>query len=286
MNAQLQRINHEIRQLPWNLWVRQTVAIARLDLRKCLRARRLIGIYVLTLLPILICAMAAFVSIIKMRNPNEIRLVQIYAAVFQTFIMRFVIVLGAAVIFTQLFRGEVQDKTLHYYFLSPVRREVLVAGKFLAGFATAVIFMCFSVVGSYLLLFLPMGSDVVRQHFVGGQGVTHFITYILVTTLACLGYGAVFTLTGMIFRNPVLPVLGFMGLEGINFLLPPFLKKFSVVHYIQSLCPVPIPGSPLAFLAEPTPGWISTLGVLVFSTAVILFSAFWIRKMEVSYATD
>ena len=32
-----------------------------------------------------------------------------------------------------LFRGEVVDRSLHYYFLAPVRREVLVVGKYLSG---------------------------------------------------------------------------------------------------------------------------------------------------------
>jgi hypothetical protein len=35
-----------------------------------------------------------------------------------------------------LFRGEIVEKSLHYYFLSPMRRELLVAGKFLAGLIT------------------------------------------------------------------------------------------------------------------------------------------------------
>ena len=30
-----------------------------------------------------------------------------------------------------LFRGEIVDRSLHYYFLSAVRREVLVVGKYL-----------------------------------------------------------------------------------------------------------------------------------------------------------
>ena len=36
-------------------------------------------------------------------------------------------------IFSNLFRGEMLEKTLHYYYLTPLRREVLVAGKYLAG---------------------------------------------------------------------------------------------------------------------------------------------------------
>ena len=38
-----------------------------------------------------------------------------------------------------LFRGEMLDKTLHYWFLAPARREVLLAGKYLAGLIAAVV---------------------------------------------------------------------------------------------------------------------------------------------------
>jgi len=43
--------------------------------------------------------------------------------------------------FMNLFRGEMLDKTLHYWFLAPARREVLLAGKYGAGLiASTIIF--------------------------------------------------------------------------------------------------------------------------------------------------
>ena len=39
---------------------------------------------------------------------------------------------GCLGIFMNLFRGEMLDKTLHFWFLMPVRREVLLAGKYVA----------------------------------------------------------------------------------------------------------------------------------------------------------
>ena len=38
-----------------------------------------------------------------------------------------------------LFRGEMLDKTLHFWFLAPVRREVLLAGKYGAGLIASVV---------------------------------------------------------------------------------------------------------------------------------------------------
>ncbi len=38
-----------------------------------------------------------------------------------------------------LFRGDIVDRSLHFYFLSPVRREVLVVGKYLSGLVTSIV---------------------------------------------------------------------------------------------------------------------------------------------------
>src|SRR5215475_6373296 len=61
----------------------------------------------------------------------------IYAGRFQFFYLRGAIFFGCVGIFTNLFRGEMLEKTLHYYYLTPVRRELLVVGKYLAGLTVA-----------------------------------------------------------------------------------------------------------------------------------------------------
>ena len=57
----------------------------------------------------------------------------VFAAMFQFFYLRAAIFFGCMGIFSNLFRGEMLEKTLHYYYLTPMRRELLVAGKYLAG---------------------------------------------------------------------------------------------------------------------------------------------------------
>src|SRR5262249_36789572 len=65
----------------------------------------------------------------------------IFATVFQFFYLRLAIFFGCVGIFTNLFRGEMLDKSLHFYLLAPMRREILLVGKYLAGLlAAAVIF--------------------------------------------------------------------------------------------------------------------------------------------------
>ena len=77
---------------------------------------------------------------------------------------------GCVGIFTYLFRGEFVERSLHYYFLAPVRREVLVIAKYLAGCITAIAFFG----GSFLLTFAGMYAHFpqfeVRQWLMSGPG--------------------------------------------------------------------------------------------------------------------
>ena len=49
-----------------------------------------------------------------------------FASVFQFFFLRLAVFFGCLGIFMNLFRGEVLDRSLHFYFLAPIRREFLV----------------------------------------------------------------------------------------------------------------------------------------------------------------
>jgi len=76
------------------------------------------------------------------------------------------------------------------------------------------------------------------------------------------------------------------GWEWLNFLLPPLLKKISVIHYLNSLVPVQISEGPLAVIAEPTPAWIAIPSMLVVTGLVLALSGYRIRHMEIRYGSD
>jgi len=63
----------------------------------------------------------------------------VFAALYHFYFLRCEIFFRLMGIFSNLFRGEMLEKTLHYYYLTPLRREVLVAGKYLAGLASALV---------------------------------------------------------------------------------------------------------------------------------------------------
>ena len=274
------------RATSWGLWSRQTLAILRLEIRKNFFSRRALLLYPIAGLPILIMAMLALFPPDTDEMENFGMLGQVYAAVYGGLILRTLVFFGCAWVFMNLFRGEVVDRSLHYYFLAPVRREVLVLGKYLSGLVATIFLFGTATVGSLLILYFGSFPADSMEYFFGGPGTIHLLTYLGVTILACIGYGAVFLIIGLRFRNPIIPALMLYGWEWINFLLPPGLKKISVIHYLQSLVPVPMSEGPFAVLAEPTPAWISVPSLLLFTGVVLVLASLHIRRMEISYAGE
>lgn len=270
----------------WSLWTRQTLAILRLEIKKNFLSRRAFLLYLIAGLPLGLLSMFALFRMETDDAGSFNGMHTAFAAIYGGLILRTLVFFGCAWVFMNLFRGEVVDRSLHYYFLAPVRREVLVVGKYLSGLIATVVLFSITTVGSMLLLYFSIYPSESARYFAGGAGAGHLLAYLGVTILACIGYGAVFLLVGLFFRNPIIPGLLLYGWEWLNFLLPPLLKKLSVIHYLHSLVPVPMSEGPFAVLVEPTPAWISVPSLLIF-TGVVLFLASWhIRRMEISYAGD
>ena len=270
----------------WSLWLRQIVAILRLEVEKNFLGRRSFLIYLITLLPLFPLLVLAVVTPPSREWTDFNKFSTIYAFLYNGLILRTVVFFGCAWIFMNLFRGELIDRSLHYYFLSAVRRDVLLVGKYLSGLITSIILFTGLTVVAMLLLYLPrFGSQSVR-FFLEGQGMSQILTYAGITMLACLGYGAFFLVVGLFVRNPIIPALLLYGWEWLNFLLPPLLKKISVIHYLNSLVPVQISEGPLAVIAEPTPAWIAIPSMLVVTGLVLALSGYRIRHMEIRYGSD
>ena len=216
---------------------------------------------------------------------------KIFAGVFQFLYLRLFIFFGCLFVFMNLFRGEMLDKTLHFYFLAPLRREVLVAGKFLAGLtATAAVF-CLSTIGQLVFLYVHWHAD---QRSLYPSMLSDAASYCGVTVLACLGYGSVFLAAGMLVRNPLIPGAVILLWESINGILPSTLRHISVIYYLKSLCPVEVPMSqntppPPALLAsnvDPAGPVVAIGGLLLVASAVLAHSMMRARRMEINYGTD
>lgn len=270
----------------WSLWARQTLAVLRLELGRNFFGRRALLLYMLAGLPLTVLAAVAVFLPGDSGSADFAELGIAYSVIYGALILRTLLFFGCAWVFMNLFRGEVVDRSLHYYFLAPVRREVLVVGKYLSGLVATVTLFGISTLGSFALLYFGLFPSQSTEYVFNGPGLGQALTYAGITVLACVGYGAVFLIVGLFFRNPIIPAGLIYGWEWINFLLPPLLKKLSVIHYLHSLVPVPPPEGPFAVLAEPTPAWISVPSLLIFTALTLVLAGLHIRRQEISYAGE
>lgn len=219
---------------------------------------------------------------------------EVFAGVFQFFFLRLAVFFGCLGIFMNLFRGEILDRSLHFYFLAPIRREVLTAGKFLAGLlATCTIFVTSEFLQN-LIFFWNIPASARNLYLYHNHGLEHALAYLGVTILACIGYGAFFLIAGMFFRNPILPAAGILIWEAANPFLPSVLKQFSVIYYLKALCPVDIPTPPntpalLALLisnSEPVSPILAILGLLMVAAIAVYVSTLQVRRLEINYTTE
>jgi hypothetical protein len=217
----------------------------------------------------------------------------IFAGIFQYFYLRLAVFFGCLGMFMYLFRGEMANRTLHYWLLAPARREVLLAGKYLAGLLASVIIFGGGALLAFAAMIWPHDAVEVRAYWEAG-GLSHAFWYAAAAALGCVGYGSVFLAVGLYVRNPIVPAAVLLGWEAVHGIFPHVLQRMSVLYYLQSLCPVPAPvdaDTPtlIRLLAAPAapasrPG--AVLGLLLLTAFVLWIASRAARRMEITYGAE
>ena len=274
-------------QQPWGLWWLQARRLARIEVRRNLLSKRAWWIYFLAFVPtviILIYALFGRHSRFSMTEDSTV-----LAGIMQFYYIRLGIFFGCLGIFSRLIRGEMIERSLHFYLLAPVRREVLLLAKFAAGSISALALFGSATIANFALMYAgygPAGQD----YIFNGPGMGQLEAYLAIVFLACLGYGSVFLLLSMMFRNPTPAALLVFGWEAINPVMPSLLQKISVAWYLRHLMPVTVRGNDIFALltvtTEPVPGWVAALGLLVLIAVVLTYSCYRMRTLEIRYTTE
>ena len=143
----------------WKLWWLQGRRLTAIEIRRNLFSWRATWIYCLALAPTLIL----FAHLGASGRPSRIQEdTEVLAGIVQFYYLRLAIFFGCLGIFSRLIRGEMIERSLHFYLLAPVRREVLLLSKFTAGSISAVF-----VFGVAILLDFP--ADVRRLRRCGSR---------------------------------------------------------------------------------------------------------------------
>jgi ABC-type transport system involved in multi-copper enzyme maturation permease subunit len=288
MQESVARAQSSLGEQPWRLFASQISVLVRNEVRRNLFTRRRIWVYLLALIPVIILLIHYFLD--KRTSPSQLEEdTFVLAGIVQLYYLRLGIFFACMGIFTWLFRGEMVERTLHYQFLVPVRKEVLVVGKFLAGAAISVALFETAVLACFYLTYSRLGAAG-RSYVFDGPGLSQLGSYLLVTALACVGYGAMFLALSLLFKNPIIPGAMLMGWEAVAPIFPSWAQRVSVTFYLKHLCPVKLPvDGPMAIftiVAEPVSPFLAVFGLLCLTVAILVISCFLIHRLEVTYTAE
>jgi ABC-type transport system involved in multi-copper enzyme maturation permease subunit len=269
---------------PRAVWRTQIAAIARAEVVRSVFSRRALPSYLLVGLPLLLMVMRALFMPDSLRV-NATDATNQFAEVFHIFFLRFVVFFTNAMIFVRLFRGEILDKSLHYTLLAPVRREVLVVGKYLGGLVASLLILLPTTILTYVLVFLPHGGAG-WSRLGTATSLGDLAAYLWIVVLACVAYGALFLLAGLFFKNPMVPAVLFLGWEVLTPFLPTLLKYLSFTHYLASFTPVPVRLAAFAVFAQPVAWWAALLALLGAAALLLTLATLAARRLEVTYSAD
>jgi ABC-type transport system involved in multi-copper enzyme maturation permease subunit len=283
----LHSVRGNLSKKPWGLWWLQARRLTTIEIRRNLFSWRASWIYFLAFIPTMIIFIhLLFDSHRSFSMPDD---TNVLAGVVEFYYVRLGIFFGCLGIFSRLIRGEMTERSLHFYLLSPARREILLLAKFAAGSISALLLFGTAALADFTLMYAGYGAAG-RDYVFNGPGAHQLQAYLLIVALACLGYGAVFLLFSMMFRNPTPAAMLLFGWEAINPVMPSLLQKISVASYLRHLMPVNIPGQGIFALltvqTEPVSGWVATVGLLLLIAAVLTYSCYRIRTLEIRYTTD
>ena len=159
----------------------------------------------------------------------------IFGGLFWLLYLRFVVPVLGAFYGTSLMSDEVEDRTLTYLITRPVPRGAIIIGKYLAYLVCTELVVLPSLMAAYLLI-TPVGG--------GSIGATFplLLTDLGILALGLAVYGAVFALIGALVPHPLVAgLLLVFGWEQVALLVPGYLRRFTVAHYLQALVPHAMP---------------------------------------------
>lgn len=197
-------------RIDWQLIARQVAGTCRLELRRALFSPRSLALYFLAAAPLLLVGVWTLTPFPAEQFQGPRQAARMFTVIFEVY-LRVSIFFSALFLFVNLYRAEILERTLHYYLLTPVRREVVACGKYLAALVASAGVFSLGTMALFLLVASPWGLAELGNYLFSGPGLANLAGYVGVAALACAGYGALFMLVGVLFRNPVVPAAAIFG---------------------------------------------------------------------------
>jgi ABC-2 type transport system permease protein len=248
-----------------------------LSLGELIWSRRTIFMALIVGAPVLLAIIARIVQasgVAPLRvNGQGVDPASIFGMIIWVLFLRFIVPVLGVFYGTSLIADEVDDKTITYLFTRPLRRGAVLLGKYLAYLACTTLVVLPSVMIVYFML-VPF-RDVARSF-------PALLTDLGLLAIGIAAYGAVFTMVGAWMKRPLVVGLVFtFGWEQFAMLMPGYLRRFTLAHYLQALVPHAMPAdesvsSLLQSVFSESPSAPLSLFVLI---AVTVLSLAWAMRI-------
>jgi ABC-type Na+ efflux pump permease subunit len=188
--------------------------------------------------------------------------------------LRFIVPVLGVFYGTALIADEVEEKTITYLFTRPIRRGSVLIGKYLAYLVCTTLVVLPAITIVYFLL-VPLGE-------VAGS-FRWLLTDLGLLALGLAAYGALFAFVGTILKRPLVVGLVFaFGWEQAAMLMPGYLRRLTLAHYIEGLAPHAMPSDGVMGLLqsvfEESPS--APVCVLALASAIGVFLWLAVRTVE------
>jgi ABC-2 type transport system permease protein len=221
--------------------LRMLAVVMEITFDQLLWSKRTIFIELLALLPPAIAAIWRISIAIGMARPL-ISESGLFSALMVTAYLQFLMLLVSLFYGTALVADEVDNKTLTYLTTRPVPKHLLLSGKLTACLLVCIFMIYHSLLLTYFILYSMKGVD----GLMAGSAV--LLKDLLVMLLGIIAYSCIFSFLGAVTKRPLLIGLIFCaGWESLITYLPGLTRKFTVMHFLQSMFPH-ISGQDMALL--------------------------------------
>jgi ABC-2 type transport system permease protein len=196
--------------------------------------------------------------------------VGLFGMMIWVFFLRFIVPVLGVFYGTSLIADEVEEKTVTYLFTRPIRRGSVLVGKYFAYLVCTTLVVLPAITLVYFLL-VPFRDVAVSFRWL--------LADLGLLAVGLAAYGALFALVGAMLKRPLVVGLVFaFGWEQLALVMPGYLRRFTIAHYLQSMVPhtMPSEGGVVSLLqsvfTESPPVWLS-LVALGATTAICLTMA-------------
>lgn len=223
-----------------------SLRVFELSLGEMLWSRRTIFMALVLSAPVILALVSRIVQAMGVAplRVNGVRVggAGIFGMMIWVLYIRFTIPMLGVFYGTSLIADEVDDKTLTYLFTRPVQRGAVLMGKYIAYLVCTILVVLPSVMVVYFLI-VPFGEVAASFRLL--------LIDLGIMALGLAAYGALFALVGTVLKRPLVVGLVFaFGWEQFAMLMPGYLRRFTLAHYLQGLVPHAMPADSVASLVQ------------------------------------